>query len=183
MSELKGNKPVLGSPTAKVLVVEFTDFQCPFCKKYGLNTFPQVREQLIEKGKVQYVVRDFPLGFHDKAKLASLAANCAGKQNAYWDMKQRLLGGQENLDKPFYVEQSQALKLNQEKFTACMDSKDMLAAIDKDVAYANEVGVQATPTFLVGRIEGGNVTDIKAVSGAMAFESFVQTVESVAKPR
>ena len=183
VAELKGNKPVLGSPTAKVLVVEFTDFQCPFCRKFGLNTFPQVKEQFVEKGLIQYVVRDFPLGFHDKAKQASLAANCAGKQNAYWDMKQKILGGQESLAKDFYTLQAKELKLNVEKFEHCLGDKEMLASIDKGLAYANSIGIQATPSFLIGRIDGREVKNIKAVSGAMTIEAFGQTVESLLKSK
>jgi protein-disulfide isomerase len=179
LAELIGGKAVLGNAKAKIIVAEFTDFECPFCKKFSLTTFPEIKQRYVDTGKVQYVVRDFPLGFHAQAQAAAVAARCAGQQNAFWPMRQKLFENQAKLGRDLFLSVGGELKLDGGKFKTCLDNPAMAEAVVKDVAYGNRVGVQATPTFLAGRIEGGQVNDIKAVSGAMAFANFSQLIDSL----
>jgi protein-disulfide isomerase len=181
--DLLGGKIPLGKPSAKIIVAEFTDYQCPFCRKFAQTTFPRVRKDYVDTGKVQYVVRDYPLGFHAAAKSTAVAANCAGRQKAYWDMKARLFEHQAELGRGLYLRHAGELKLDRSGFEKCLDDARMAEAIDRDVAFGNTVGIQATPTFLLGQIEGGYVKNLKAVSGAMAFEAFADLLDSMMKPR
>jgi protein-disulfide isomerase len=181
LAELIGGRAVLGNAKAKVIVAEFTDFECPFCKKFSLATFPEFKQRYVDAGKVQYVLRDFPLSFHAQAQAAAIAARCAGQQNAYWGMKQKLFENQARLGRELFLSVGGELKLDGGKFQACLDNPVMAESVAKDVAYGNQAGIQATPTFLIGRIEGGQVKDIKAVSGAIAFLPLSQMIDALAK--
>ncbi len=183
LSELIGDKPIIGKPKAKIIVAEFTDYECPFCKKFSLTSFPQIRKTYIDTGKIQYVVRDFPLGIHSSAKSAAIAANCAGQQHRYWGMKARLFEHQNTLGRELYERQATELKLDIQKYRTCLEDMTVAAAVERDVAFGNRAGVQATPTFLVGRISGNSIKDLKAVSGAMAFETFSELLDEMVKLR
>src|SRR5690606_19222030 len=100
--ELKKDDPTLGSQQAKVAIVEFTDYQCPYCAQYHSETFENLKKEYIDTGKVQYVLRDFPLDFHAYAKGAAIAANCAGEQDAYWQMNHQLFSNQSELGDGLY---------------------------------------------------------------------------------
>ena len=179
LAELIGGRATLGNAKAKLVVAEFTDFECPFCKKFSLTTFPEFKQRYVDTGKVQYVVRDFPLGFHAQAQAAAVAARCAGQQNAFWPMRQKLFENQAKLGRDLYLSVAAELKLDSGKFKSCLDNPAMADAVGQDVAYGNRVGVQATPTFLIGRIESGQVKDMKAVSGAMALGDFSKLIDSL----
>lgn len=182
LEDILGDKTPLGKDSAKIIMAEFTDYQCPFCKKFALNTFPQFKREYVDTGKVKYVVREFPLEFHAEAKSAAIAALCAGQQKAYWEMKSRLFQHQTEYGPALYPRLAGELKLNTGEFQKCLDDPRMAEAVAKDVAYGNSAGIQATPTFLIGRIDGQTVKDVKAVSGAMAFERFAQLIEAMGKP-
>lgn len=183
LEDLLGGKTPLGKDTAKIIVAEFTDYQCPFCKKFGLTTFPKLKRDYVDSGKVQYVVRDFPLAFHAEAKSAAVAALCAGQQQRYWEMKTRLFEHQAEYGRPLYLRLAGELKLDAGRYGRCLNDPRMAEAVARDVAYGNRLGVQATPTFIIGRVEGGEVRDVKAVSGAMAFEAFAGLLNPMMPPR
>ena len=86
--------PVLGDANAKVTVIEFTDFQCPFCGRHFEQTFGQIKENYVDSGKVKYVLRDFPLSFHPHAEEAAEAAECANDQGKFWEMHDELFSNQ-----------------------------------------------------------------------------------------
>lgn len=97
------DKPRMGSKDAKLAVIEYSDFQCPFCDRYTKNTFPRIKENYIDTEKVQYVARDFPLSFHRQAKSAAIAANCAGYQGKYWEMHGMLFKHRNDLKRDLYA--------------------------------------------------------------------------------
>jgi protein-disulfide isomerase len=183
LEDILGGKTPLGKESAKIVVAEFTDYQCPFCKKFGLTTFPKLKQEYVDTGKVRYVVRDFPLAFHAEAKSAAVAALCAGQQQRYWEMKTRLFEHQAEYGRALYLRLAGELKLDAGRLGQCLDDPRMAEAVARDVAYGNSLGVQATPTFVIGRIEGGEVKDVKAVSGAMAFEAFAGLLNPMMPPR
>lgn len=90
------NEPSLGEEDAPVVVVEFTDFQCPFCQTAFTSSYPQLKKEYVETGKVKYVVKDFPLPFHANAQKAAEAANCASDQGKYWELHDKLFEEQSN---------------------------------------------------------------------------------------
>lgn len=175
--ELKKDDPTLGSQQAKVAIVEFTDYQCPYCAQYHSETFENLKKEYIDKGKVQYVLRDFPLDFHAYAKGAAIAANCAGEQDAYWQMNHQLFSNQSELGDGLYQKLAQSLGLNMDQFESCVTSHEQVQKVDADVVYGQEIGVNGTPTFFIGRVENGQLTDAKEVSGTQPLSAFSRIIE------
>ncbi|MGP0593274.1 DsbA family protein [Nitrospira sp. T9] len=175
--ELNPDDPTLGSQQAKVAIVEFTDYQCPYCAKYHSDTFENLKKEYIDTGKVQYVLRDFPLDFHVYAKGAAIAANCAGEQDAYWHMNHQLFSNQSELGDGLYQKLAQSLGLNMDQFESCVNSHEQVQKVDADVVYGQEIGVNGTPTFFIGRVENGELTDPKEVSGTQPLSAFSKIIE------
>ncbi|MBI2010269.1 MAG: DsbA family protein [Candidatus Chisholmbacteria bacterium] len=163
---------VNGSEDAAVTIVEFTDYQCPFCKQAFDATYPQIVADYIETGKVRYVIRDLPLSFHPNAKPAALAARCAGEQGKYLAMHDALFENQNewiNLSDPAeqFKEYAQELGLSAD-FAACYDGDRYGAVIDDDLALAQTVGATGTPTFFING---------KPLIGAQPYSAFQAAIE------
>jgi len=148
----------LGDPEAPVTVVEFTDYQCPFCFRYAQQTWPTLKERYVDTGRVYYVFKDFPLtSIHPEAPQAHEAARCAaelGGDEAYWQMHDRLFEGQEQwAGNPEHVAVYKGyageLGLDQGAFDACLDSGKHAAAVQADQDEGLGLGVNGTPTFFV----------------------------------
>lgn len=142
-----------GSEDAPVTMVEFTDYQCPFCKQAFDTTYPQIVSDYIEAGKVRYVIRDLPLSFHPNAKPAALAARCAGEQSKYLEMHDKLFANQNewiNLGDAGEKFETYAQELGLSgDFATCYGEGRYDDVIDNDVALANSVGATGTPTFFI----------------------------------
>ncbi len=175
--ELNPDDPTLGSQQAKVAIVEFTDYQCPYCAQYHSGTFENLKKEYIDTGKVQYFLRDFPLDFHAYAKGAAISANCAGEQDAYWQMNHQLFSNQSELGDGLYQKLAQSLGLNMDQFGSCVNSHEQVQKVDADVVYGQEIGVNGTPTFFIGRVENGELTDAKEVSGTQPLSAFSKIIE------
>jgi len=175
------NDPKLGASTAKVAVVEFSDFQCPFCSRFHRQTFPGLKQQYIDTGKIQYVVRDFPLGFHPEARMAALAANCAGKQDAFWGMQDKLFSNQRGLGDAMYQQLAKELSLDMPRFNTCLGDGAVTAEVNADLSYGQSVGVRGTPTFFVGRLQDGRVVDAKKIVGAQPLTAFSRAIDALLK--
>jgi protein-disulfide isomerase len=178
---LDGKDPVLGNPAAQVAVVEFSDFQCPYCGRFQQDTFAQIKKSYVDTGKVQYVFRDFPLVLHEQARSAAIAAHCAARQNTYWEMHDALFSQQQRLGPELYKELAAGFHLDAAAFATCLKDPAAAAEVDRDQAYGQSVGVRGTPSFFVGRIEKGQVVDAKAISGAKPFTVFAQAIDSLLK--
>jgi len=129
LAELLGGGAVLGGAGAKVVVAEFGDFECPYCRKFGLAAFPEFKRRYIDTGKARYVARDFPLGFHAQARAAAAAARCAGRQDAYWAMRQKLFESQGGLGRELFLRLGAELRLDGDKLQACLDDSAMAGAV------------------------------------------------------
>lgn len=171
--------PVRGDPNAKVAIVEFSDYECPFCGRFHAQTLPSLKKDYIDTGKVQYIFRDFPLDFHPNAISASVAANCAGEQNAYWAMHDSLFVNQKRLGKALYAELAKTLKLKSAPFDACLKEAKQAKEVASDFAYGQSVGIEGTPTFFIGRIDGKKLVDVKQIVGAESPAVFAQAIESL----
>ena len=178
---LDGKDPVLGSPSAQVAIVEFSDFQCPYCGRFQQDTFAQLKKSYVDTGKVQYVFRDFPLVLHAQARSAAIAAHCAARQNTYWEMHDALFSQQQRLGPELYKELAAGFHLDPAAFAGCLNDPAAADAVDRDQLYGQSVGVRGTPSFFVGRIEKGQVVDAKAISGAKPFMVFAQAIDSLLK--
>ncbi len=157
--------PSQGNPKGPITIIEFSDFQCPFCKK----TRPTIQQILdTYKGKINYVFRDFPLSFHKQARKAAEAANCANEQDKYWEYNSKLWENQGDLEPEKLKEYAKALGLNEKKFTTCLDSGKYAEEIDKDIADGSKAGVSGTPAYFINGI---------FVSGAQPFDKFQEIID------
>lgn len=166
----------IGDPDAPVTIVEFTDFQCPFCSRHFLQTFPQIVAEYVDTGKVRYVFMDFPLSsIHPQAQLASEAARCAGDQAAYVEMHDLLFARQDawkGRDDAATIFSGFAgeLGLDTAAFDACLATRQHEDAVLADLEYGTSLGIDGTPAFFVN----GHF-----ISGAQSFEVFQQAIESL----
>ncbi len=181
VAEVKFSKdaPVLGDTKAKIGIIEYSDYQCPFCSRFYSQTLPKLKKTYIDTGKVVFIYRDFPLGFHKEAKSAAITANCAGKQDTYWQMHDRLFKNMRDLGDDLYQKLASELTLDKKKFAKCMQQPEQLDAINKQIAYAQTLGVSGTPTFFIGRIDNGKLVSAKRVTGAQPFSVFSQAINSI----
>jgi protein-disulfide isomerase len=143
-----------GDPDAPLTIVEYSDFQCPFCARWFEDTYPVLLEEYIETGKARLVFRDFPLSFHANADNAAVATRCAGEQDAYWPMHDRLFAAQaEWADLPdpsaTYAAYAAELDLDGELFGECLASGKYDEAIQEDLRVGQAAGVSGTPSFLI----------------------------------
>ncbi len=171
--------PVLGDKNAKVTLIEFSDYECPFCKRHFTDTYPQIKKDYIDAGKVKMVFRDLPLGFHQNAPKEAEAAECARKQGGdsvyfkYHDQvftKTTSNGTGLSLDQLPVIAKELGLNVNQ--FQQCLDSSQFKSEVDKDLADAAKVGATGTPTFFIGRSTGnGEINGIRVV-GAQPYSAF-----------
>lgn len=171
-----------GAADARLTLVDFSDYQCPFCARYVRDTLAQLERDYVATGKVKYVFRDFPIeSLHKQAFKAHEAANCAGEQGQYWPMHDRLFANQQALDMPALAAHASGLHLDSSIFQQCVDSGRHAAAIRKSVADAQAAGVTATPTFMLGVTEPGKQTVkvFKVVRGAQPYARFKEAIESL----
>ncbi len=153
-----GDAPVKGPASAKVTVIEFSDFQCPFCGRVN-PTLKEIEDQY--KGKIKIAFRNLPLPFHDKAHLAAEAALAANDQGKFWAMHDKLFANQQALDRPSLEKYAQELGLNMNKFTAALDSGKFKDKVDSDAKEGAAVGATGTPTFFINgtRLVGAQPAD------------------------
>ena len=161
--------PVIGDATAPVTIVEFSDFQCPFCARFYEQTLGQIESKYINTGKVKLVFRDFPLSFHEEAEPAALAAECAHEQGKFWEYHDLLFENQDQLGKDNYKKWAQEAGLDLPKFTACVESKKYQDEVQEDFTEGQQYGVTGTPGFFING---------KLVSGAQPFTVFEQEIEA-----
>jgi protein-disulfide isomerase len=169
---LTKSSPVIGASDAKLAIIEFTDYQCPFCGRFNDNVLPQLVENYVKTGAVKIIARDYPLDFHANARPAALAANCAAQQGAYEPMRAGLFAAQQNLGPDLYQQIAEANGLDITRFNDCVNEPKNEQHISEDISYANTLGVSGTPSFFIGRIEGDKLVDVTALVGALPYESF-----------
>lgn len=160
-----GKSPVRGPADAKVTVIEFSDFQCPYCSR-GKSTMDELMAAYPKDVKI--VFKNLPLPFHDQAAPAAKAALAAGKQGKFWEMHDALFANQRALNADFFTEQAKTLGLNLEQFKKDMDSPEIDAQIKEDSALASKNGISGTPGFFVNGV---------AVKGAYPLDHFKKIVD------
>jgi len=176
-------EPFRGASNAKVAVIEFSDFQCPFCGHYDKDTYPQIAKDYIDTGKVKYIWRDYPLEFHQNAEKAAEAAHCAGEQGKFWDMHDRFFANQQNIAAIDLPKHAEALGLNVSLFQQCLDSGRYAAEIKKDIADAGGAGISGTPSFLIGVVQpNGSVKITKKLVGAKSYSEFKSAIDALLTP-
>jgi protein-disulfide isomerase len=171
-----------GDKNARVTLIEFADYQCPFCARFYRETLPQIEENYIFTGKVKFFFRNFPLEHrHPQAFKAAVAANCAGEQGKFWAMHDRLFTHQEELGSKDLLQHAKMLALDSSKFTRCLDSEESAAKVRKDLAEGKKAGVKVTPGFLLGLTESNNpeITVQKTIVGAKPYTDFKEAIDGL----
>ena len=173
--------PFLGDNKAKIVVVEFSDYQCPYCRRHFKQTMPELRKNYIETGKIQYHMKQFPLAFHSKAKGASVAALCMGKQNesAYWQAHESIFNGETSLERDAYLQMARNLKLDITEYKNCLNDKTVASRVDREFFEGESVGVSGTPAFLIGKLQGDKVVQARLLAGARPYASFVRVIDQL----
>jgi protein-disulfide isomerase len=178
--------PFQGEKNAKVVMVEFSDFQCPFSGRYNTQTYSQVIDEYVKTGKVKYVFRDFPLeSLHPLALKAAEATRCAGEQGKFWEMHDRLFKNQQALDPKELPGHATVLELDVPKFQQCLSTGKYAADVKKDAADGQKLGVRGTPTFFFGVADQKDPSKMKAVSmfsGAQPLTTFKDALDKLLNP-
>lgn len=169
--------PMLGSSTAKYALIEFMDYQCPYCLRHARQTLPKIKSRYIDTGQLRYAVRDYPLSFHAEAKNAAIAAKCAAKQGKFWEMHDALINNAKQLGQTLYNSQSATLGMDIQQYSQCLSSPEAREQVDRDMAYGNSLGVRGTPRFYLGKVEGDAIVDVVTISGAHPFEYFDKAIQ------
>ena len=172
--------PSKGSQQAKVGLVEFTDYQCPYCARHATSVLPQIEQNFIESGKIQYVLRDFPIAsLHPHAGKAHEAAHCAGEQGKYWQMHDQLFFHQKALGPEHLAEYSEKAGVSDRPaFEACLESGRYHQRARENITEGTEAGVRGTPSFLLGlKDREGNVEVVKLIRGAQPYSVFQEQIE------
>jgi protein-disulfide isomerase len=163
--DVASTDPVKGPPTAPITIVEYSDFQCPFCARIN-PTLDQVRKTYGDKIKI--VFKDFPLPNHPQAPKAAEAAHCAGEQGKYWELHDRMFANQQALQVPQLKEYATALGLDMNAFNQCLDSGKHAPRVAANMKSGEALGVGSTPTLYVNG---------RPVVGAQSFEYFKAVID------
>jgi len=174
---------VIGRDDAPVTIIEFTDLQCPYCARYARQTFPQLKRDFVDTGKLRYTSRDLPLPFHSFALPAAVASRCAGEQGRFWEYREALFASQGTLGSEPYGRIAAELGLDVPQFEACRSNGRQEAEVRTDLALAAQHGIRSTPTFVIGRVVDGEFQG-EVVSGAQPYEFFKAKLDALlAAPR
>ena len=173
---LEKDRPVLGTDDAPVTVVEFTDYQCPYCKRFTQTTFPLLKRDYIDTGKVRWVVRDLPLTFHKNARKAGQSVHCANEQGKFWAMRDLLFKNSAKLENEHLRNYAEQVGLDLTAFDSCLASDRYMNEMDKDSAEAKRVGITGTPSFVIGEPKGDQLSG-KLVVGAQPLNVFKAAIE------
>ncbi len=164
--------PTKGNKNAKVVMVEFTDYECPFCSKFYSESYKQIVKDYVDTGKVLYVAKDFPLNFHQQAQKAAESARCIRDQKAdtgYFRMHDKLFENQQSLSEANYKIWARELGADGKKFDECLTSGKFADEVKADLAYGQQIGISGTPGFFVNG---------KLVSGAQPYSVFKQLIDA-----
>ena len=174
--DLKDAPPPTGSATAKVAVVEFTDFWCGFCARYATQTLPEIRKKYVETGKIRYYVNDFPA---QRGPHVAEAARCTGDR--YWAMHDQLFSHFGKYSDEELKKYATEVGTNPESFTKCLASTEFAKVVQSAMETGSNLGVDGTPTFMIGTIDPEDPTKLKTVRtlvGAQPIESFQAALDS-----
>ena len=161
---------VLGNENAPVTIIEFSDYQCPFCERFWSQTYPLIKSEYIDTGKVKLIYRDFPLtSIHPMAMPAAIAVECVREQGgdeAYYEMHDKIFENQASLSESNLKKWAQELSYN---IDSCLDSEKYLSEVESDLKEGAAAGVRGTPSFFING---------QPLSGAQPFQNFQAAIEA-----
>jgi len=170
-----------GDSGARVAIVEYADFECPYCGQHARDVYPQIVESYIKTGKVKCFYRDLPLPMHPHAMSAARAGRCASEQGKYWEIHDNLFANQTALGLKDISDRAQGLGIDVEKLSECLSTEKYADDIRKSMAEAQQLGIQGTPTFFLGIIgSNGDVVSVeKRIVGAAPYEVFKTDLDAL----
>jgi protein-disulfide isomerase len=172
----------LGKDNAPVTIVEFSDYQCPFCNKFHTTTFAELKKNYIDTGTVRFISLDLPLDFHPNALQAAETLRCAGDQGKFWEMRDALIEHSTNLSKESILAFAPSVVGDSTALRVCMESEKYKAAVESSRAEANKIGVTGTPTFIVGKTAKDSLSGSRLV-GAMPYTAFDFEIKKILADR
>jgi protein-disulfide isomerase len=172
----------LGSKDAPLTMIEYSDIQCSFCRRFHDTTFAAIKKNYIDTGKLRFFVRDLPLKFHAYAVPADMASRCAGEQKRFWEMRDLLISNAEKLSEHDIHSHATDLHLDTAEFDSCVKSGRFKAAVEKDVVEAAGFNLNGTPSFVIGRTTPEGV-DGATLVGAQPYEAFEVRFKSLETQR
>lgn len=167
-------EPLKGQANAPVTIVEFSDFECPFCGRFFSTTYPDIDKNYIQTGKAKLYYMDFPLSFHPQAEPAALAAACAQEQNKFWEFHDKIFANQQSLSDDSYKKWAKEIGLNEQQFSTCYTSKKYLSEVQGDFDTGSKAGVSGTPSFKICK----GAADCTTIVGAQPFAAFKSAIDS-----
>lgn len=178
--------PSKGNKAAEVILVEFSDYQCPFCARHFRETMPRIANDYIKTSKIRYVFRDFPIeAIHPGATKRHVMAHCAGEQDKHWNMHDLLFGSQQQPDFNSVAEYSQMTGIDSKTFLDCVGSEKYADTVRRNFADGQKAAVRGTPSFFLGvALPDGNQMHAKwMIRGAVPYVVFSETIEKLLPPR
>lgn len=175
------NRKIKGDPNAPVTLVEFSDYQCPFCARHANNTYPEIVREYVDTGKVKIAFVDYALDFHKLAPKASEATHCAGDQGKYWELHNILFKHTKALQPenlPKYAQQAGVGDID--AFNECLRTNKYKYLVDSGKALAQKAGVRGTPGFHIGHStkDNKNIKSVKSIRGAVPFNRFKAEIDA-----
>jgi protein-disulfide isomerase len=169
---------IKGSPAARLTVIEFSDFECPFCARYMRESYPHLERDYVSTGRIQYVFRHFPLeSLHPRAVKAAEAAECGRLQGKFWPLHDRLFANQKSLEPASLLDHARQSGMEMKSFESCLDGQ-AATAVRADVEAGNRAGITATPTFFFGFAqEDGSVQVVEKLVGAKPYAEFQSVLD------
>lgn len=171
---------VKGKPEARLAIIEFSDFECPFCGRYSRETFERIQQAFVDTGKVRYAFRHFPLeSIHPHALKAGVAAECSREQGKFWELHARLYADQQKLSDADLRADARAVGVDLGAFDRCLTGP-ALAKVRRDQDEGSRAGVSGTPFFFIGVTQkDGTVKVLNRLSGAQPFEAFKTAIDTL----
>jgi protein-disulfide isomerase len=173
-----GANPVLNKGNTNLVMVEFSDYECPFCGRYARETFPEIMKQYIDSGKIGYAIVDSPLSFHKLAPKAAEASHCAEEQGKFWEMHSELMSKQNSLNNLSSLAVS--TNLDMPKFEACLSANKYAEKVTKNLSVANKLGISGVPAFILAMKDPADPQKLNGVSvmrGAQPFANFQKEID------
>lgn len=173
-------EPAMGSSSAKVTIMEVSDYQCPFCKRQMLQTFPQLEAEYIKTGKVQYIFVDYPIAqLHPTAARSHEAASCAGEQGKYWEMHKSIFTSPVANDDAALIAQAKTVGIDTARLQSCLTSGKYAEPVQASVRRMEQLGIAGTPMVLIGLTPapGQPMKIVKFVYGAQPFTAFKAAID------
>ena len=163
-----GGSPYIGNSSAKIVIVDFSDFECPYCGKFFRGAFKDINERYVKTGKAVFVYKNFPLEMHTHSRKAAEASLCANEQGRFWDYHDKLFSNQDALTVNDLKIYARELSLDTNKFNDCLDSGKIGPIIENEIKEGKDYGVSGTPTIFINGIK---------IVGAQPFDIFKRTIE------